>query len=121
MPARVVPVVIAAVVLATVGCWPPPGQGPKAARGYQRAAPVIAALAQYRQAHGAFPDSLRELVPNYLADSALAVPTRTQEQYPLEYRADSGGYELAFRYVGPGMNVCRYRSAAAKWNCGGYF
>ena len=111
---------MAAVIVATLACWPPPGRGAKAARGYQRAAPVIAALAEYRRAHGTFPDSLAQLVPAYLPDSALAMPTRAQERYPLEYRADSGGYQLGFRYVGPGMNFCRYHSASRQWSCGGY-
>ena len=114
-------VLSAVAVVAALACWPPPGRGAKAARGYQRAAPVIAALAAYQQAQGSYPDSLRQLVPAYLPDSALAVPTRAQERYPFEYRADSGAYELTFRYVGPGMNRCRYRSAARKWSCGGYF
>ena len=112
---------LAAAVLATLACWPAPGHGEKAARGFRRAVPVIAALAEYKRAHGAYPDSLSQLVPTYLADSALAVPLRVPEPYPFEYRDDSSGYELVFRYVGPGMNHCEYRSVTRKWSCGGYF
>src|SRR5690348_9808202 len=118
---RVATVLCVLGLLGALGCWPPPGRGAKAGRGYQRAAPVIEALARYREAHGTFPDSLTQLVPTYLPDSALAVPTPAQERYPLEYRTDSLGYELVFRYVGPGMNYCTYRSVTAKWKCAGYF
>jgi hypothetical protein len=49
------------------------------------------------------------------------VPDRPQERYPLGYRRAGGEYELSFRYAGPGMNECTYRSAAAAWRCHGDF
>src|SRR5690348_7641586 len=93
----------------------PPGKGPAAERGYRRSAPVIAALERYRQARGAYPDSLPMLVPEFLPASALAVPEPGREHYPLEYRATPGGYQLTFRYAGPGMNDCTYTSHDARW------
>ena len=112
--------VIAALSL---GCIPtPPGQGPKAERGYARTQPVIAALAEYKRSMGRVPDSLAQLVPTFLPDSALATPKRSQEQYPLEYhRIDSTPYTLQFRYVGPGTNWCAYDSRVGKWKCGGLY
>jgi hypothetical protein len=110
---------IAAVLL--LAACPAPGEGPKAQRGEARAAPVIEALTAYRAERGAYPDSLRLLVPRFLPDSALRVPDRVQERYPLEYERTADGYVLTFRYVGPGMNHCRYRPERPRWECGGYF
>lgn len=121
--ARLPRIAVAASVLAITlllgGCTPP-GKGPAAERGYRRSAPVIAALERYRAQHGAYPDSLAALVPGFLADSALRVPDRERERYPLGYRRTVDGYELTFRYAGPGMNTCTY-TPAARWKCGGYF
>ena len=100
---------------------PAPGEGPLAERGYRRGAPVIAALERYRSERGAYPDSLRQLVPAFLPDSALRVPDRDRERYPLEYQRTADGYELGFRYAGPGMNTCSYTPSTARWKCSGYF
>jgi hypothetical protein len=102
-------------------CGDPPGKGPKAERGYQRSAPIIAALERYRAERGQYPDSLRMLVPRYLPERALRVPDHPQEHYPLQYQRTATGFELTFRYVGPGMNECTYTPVAKKWDCGGYF
>jgi len=107
------------VVLTTCGLAP--GEGPKAERGYQRAAPVIEALQSYHADHGAYPDSLPQLVPDYLAADALALPEHEQERYPLEYRVEAGIYALTFRYVGPGVNECTFRPDGNGWKCSGYY
>jgi hypothetical protein len=112
---------ILALTLCALAACEPPGKGPKAERGYRRAEPVIAALERYRQARGAYPDSLPMLVPALLPDSALRIPQREQERYPFEYHRTPEGYELGFRYVGPGMNECTYASRDKRWNCHGYF
>lgn len=114
------PVLLALAMLLLPAC-DPPGKGPKAERGYRRADPVISALAAYRDAHGSYPAALAELVPRYLPAQALAVPRREQEAYPLEYTRTANGYELSFRYVGPGMNECTHRVPPGAWECEGYF
>ena len=98
-----------------------PSQGPKAERGYRRAEPVIGALARFYADSGHYPDSLSQLVPAYLPAARLEVPAHPQERFPFEYRRAAGQYTLGFRYVGPGMNECTYHSAAATWDCSGYF
>ena len=108
-----------ACVLVMLACTPP-GKGPKANRGYARATPVIGALERFRAERGTYPESLRELVPDYMRAEALATPEHRHERYPWEYRRTSEGYELAFRYVGPGMNRCIYAPAAG-WRCSGYY
>ncbi len=100
---------------------PPPGVGPAARRGYQRSAPVIAALERYHAARGTYPDSLRQLVPAFLPDSALRLPHRKRERYPLDYERTADGYMLAFRYTGPGNNTCSYTPASKEWTCNGYY
>ena len=103
------------------GCWPAPGKGAKAERGYRRAEPVIAALERHRQQTGSYPDSLAQLAPRWLPPSALVPPAREQERYPLEYARTDGGYHLGFRYAGPGMNECEYWQPPGKWQCRGRF
>jgi hypothetical protein len=105
---------------AAVGC-DAPGEEPKAERGYRRAEPVLGALARFRADRGLYPESLLRLVPEYLSAAALAIPDRRQERYPLGYRRVAEQCELSFRYAGPGMNECTYRSATAAWDCRGYF
>ena len=105
------------LALALAGC-PPPGKGPKAELGYRRSEAVIGALEAYRQARGAYPDSLPQLVPAFAADSMLRAPVQT---YPYEYRRTEDGYTLRFRYSGPGMNYCTWTPKARAWDCGGYF
>jgi hypothetical protein len=82
---------------------------------------VISALDAYRHTYGQYPDNLGALVPTYLPSSALNVPTREQEHYPLQYERSDSAYVLTFRYVGPGMNVCRYASLVQHWACSGHF
>ena len=83
-------------------------------------APVVAALAHYESDRGRYPKTLIELVPKYLSDVELRAPDASVLRYPFEYRVDTVGYELLVRYVGPGMNECRY-TPARRWHCGGYF
>jgi len=97
----------------TVAC-PAPGKGPKAARGYAQAQPIINALAAYHRAHDAYPDQLSTLVPDYLDSVAVRAP--------VEYsKLASDDYEVSFRYVGPGSNHCTYRASARVWSCSGLF
>jgi hypothetical protein len=88
------------------------------ARAYGAA--VVAGLDRYRAEKGSYPTQLRDLVPQYISSAELSAPTNSVLEYPFEYRADSGSFELVVRYVGPGMNECRIRPGA-KWHCGGYF
>ncbi|HET7230166.1 MAG TPA: hypothetical protein VFJ16_09200 [Longimicrobium sp.] len=119
---RIWPVLaVLGVCFALGGCGDPPGKGPKAERGYERSAPVVAALERYRAERGQYPDSLGALVPRHLPESALRVPERRQERYPLEYHRTAAGFELSFRYAGPGMNECTYTPVDRKWGCSGHF
>lgn len=105
------------LLLSLNGC-PPPGKGPRAERGYEAAAPVIDALERHLQERGAYPDSLPQLVPAFLPDSALREP---HPGYPLRYRRTPDGYALTFRYTGPGMNECTWTPRSREWDCSGYF
>ena len=93
----------------------PPGQGARAQRGYQAAAPIIAALERYHQAHGQYPATLDALVPAELP----AVPAEVNS-YPITYHAADDGYTLEFSYTGPGMNHCTY-TPATQWKCYGFY
>jgi hypothetical protein len=107
------------IVLTLVACWPAPGKGPNADAGYQHAAPVIAALEQFHAAHGSYPDSLRQLVPNFLPDSALQSPPDWSAMRALHYRLSVDSYELSFWYSGPGSNTCTYTPESRRWRCSG--
>jgi len=96
------------------GC-PPPGRGCKAEAGYRRAAPVIAALDRYHQARGSYPQTLAELLPEWL-------PPPPPED--LQYTRSGENYKLTFSYSGPGVNHCEYDSgspAPRSWQCHGYY
>jgi len=93
----------------------PPGVGPKAEQGYQACAPIIQALASYQAQQGSYPTALAGLVPAYLNQ----VPAEVTGQ-PLGYMLKGASYQLEFRYVGPGMNICDY-SPETGWKCHGYY
>jgi hypothetical protein len=109
----------AAIVFAV--CWGGEvGESGKSRLARAYGAPIIEALAAYRAVTHRYPNQLSELVPTYLSGEALRAPEYGPFQYPFEYKPDSLGYELLVRYVGPGMNECRYRPSRP-WRCGGYF
>ena len=93
----------------------PPGVGERAEKGYAASEAVIAALEQYRDDHGAYPEKLEELVPDYLPSA----PSKTDE---LDFSFSSTGesYRFSFHYLGPGMNTCTY-TPVEKWDCSGAF
>ena len=103
-------------------CSPPPGEGILAHEGYRRGALVIAALDEFRRDHGQYPDSLALLAPAFLSSDVLEHPTGSRQAYSWHYlhRAPDA-FDLAFRYVGPGMNKCETESASRRWTCSGYF
>ena len=97
------------------GTAEPPGQGEKAELGYQACAPIIEALEQYQEANGAYPDSLADLVPDYLP----AVPAEVNDE-PIRYELTDESYTLSFSYTGPGLNLCGY-SPEEEWRCSGLY
>ena len=95
-------------------------EGATARAGFRRTAPVIAALEEYRETQGRYPDSLPALVPEYLDRNALAIPTPAALRYPLQYTLEGAGYRLGFRFTGPGINQCWYLAGEARWHCTGH-
>jgi hypothetical protein len=109
----------AAVVFAV--CWGGEiGESGKNRLARAYGAPVITALERYYQDRRVYPNALADLVPSYLHPEQLTAPQASVLHYPFEYRADTGSYELVVRYVGPGMNTCRYKRHGS-WRCEGYF
>src|SRR5712691_11118039 len=100
-------------IAALSGC-PAPGKGPKAEAGYQRAAPVLAALEAYHAQHHNYPDSLAQLIAANLAQSTLLTAA-------VEYRHTGDDFQLSFRYFGPGVNDCTYLGSERQWSCSGHF
>ena len=94
----------------------PPGVGEKAEKGYAVSQPVIAALESFKADRGSYPQSLTELVPDYLT----IVPTKTDE-LDFSYTSTGGSYRFSFHYIGPGMNTCTYASDAQGWECSGAY
>ena len=105
-------------------CWypGPPGRGAKSDVARRRAELVLVALAQYRRELGLYPETLVLLAPRLLSDTALPAFERAVG-YPLDYRPspDRRGFELRFRYTGPGMNECAWQDSSRTWHCEGYF
>jgi hypothetical protein len=98
-------------------CATPPGRGALAADGYRRAEVVLSALETYRTQVGSYPDSLRQLAPAFLPESALVGP----QHQAFAIHRESNGFVLSFTYAGPGRNECRYPSSTRVWNCAGYY
>ena len=110
------------IVLWFATCTPPPGEGRVAHDGKQRGMILLAALDDFHQRTGQYPDSLGQLVPSLIAADLLAHPTSSRQSYPWEYRRDSTvAFHLSFRYVGPGMNHCSITAVKRTWDCSGYF
>jgi hypothetical protein len=97
----------------------PPGKGSKAERGYRKSAPLIAALDRYRVIHGGYPETLEELVPDFL-DSLPRESNKDGVILAYTRSASAKDYLISFSYVGPGMNSCTY-SPAVRWKCSGYY
>ncbi|HTV83820.1 MAG TPA: hypothetical protein VME63_00325 [Dyella sp.] len=98
-----------------------PGDGVKAKSGYAAAAPVIKALDAYHQVNDAYPSSLNQLVPKFIAGDRLVATTPDRKVTPFKYRQVDNGYELSFSYTGPGTNQCVYRESAKAWKCYGAY
>jgi hypothetical protein len=94
---------------------PDPGEGEGAIRGYDLCVPLITAVEEYRKANKDYPESLDELVPDYLK----AVPTGVNGD-PIIYTKQDGTYTLTFSYSGPGNNVCIYAPEHG-WHCSGAY
>jgi hypothetical protein len=118
--------ILAAVVVSLAACSgapqirigptdEPPGVGEKAERGYAASEPVIAALEAFRTDHGAYPELMVYLVPNY-----LPVLWTGGEDLDYSYSTSDSSFTFSFHYIGPGMNTCTYKPDA-NWRCSGAY
>ena len=117
---RRISIAMALCILLT-GCFlfaPGPGKGKMAEERFRQSTPVIAALKQYHEKHGAYPDSLSSLVPAEMA-GLPRIFTQDDVVDSGTYRRDGSSYELMFRYVEGGMNECIYQPPQG-WFCHGY-
>ena len=106
------------LVVAACGLFPtpePPCVGEKAERGYAALDPVIKGLEQYQANQGVYPETLDELVPDYLP----SVPTEVNNE-SIQYTKTDKSFSLAFHYIGPGMNTCTY-TPESNWKCSGAY
>lgn len=109
------------LLLCLLASCPKPGEGGQATRCYRRAEPLIAALTAYRAQHARYPDTLATLVPEFLSAEDLPAAGQPLDGCTFDYQRTDDGYQLRFRYTGPGMNVCTYTPATGRWSCYGYF
>ena len=93
----------------------PPGVGEKAELGYAALDPVIKGLEQYQANQGVYPETLDELVPDYLP----SVPTEVNNE-SIQYTKTDESFSLVFHYIGPGMNTCTY-TPESNWKCSGAY
>ena len=105
-------------VMATCG---KPGEGPRAAAGYAQGKRIIDAINMYHTKNQRNPESLDELVPNYLTRPDLILKVAANSEYPFVYKVKPNGYALYFRYGGPGLVDCVYDSESGKWRCYGRY
>jgi len=93
----------------------PPGVGEKAERGYAASEPVIAALEEFHEDHGQYPELVVYLVPDY-----LPVLWTGGDDLDYSYSLTDESYSFSFHYIGPGMNTCTYKPDSG-WHCSGAF
>ena len=81
--------------------------------------PIILALEKYKTDYKEYPDTLNNIVPNYLAK----IPNSSNPPWPsdVEYNKEKENFLLIFKYSGPGKNVCEYKSIEKRWVCFGYY
>jgi len=89
----------------------PPGVGPNADAGKRSATVILRTLENYRGDHGAYPVSLEDLIPSYLA----GVP-KFANGSSFDYVRLGLTYKLTFNYTNPLPVHCSYQPAA-KWSC----
>lgn len=92
-----------------------PGEGKKAQAGFDLCVPLIAALDNYYERYGIYPDTLDALIPEFVEQ----VPER-YDGIPIVYEKTEDSYWLRFSYEGPGINHCIY-TPQELWLCEGYF
>ena len=106
----------AVFLLSGARCGEKPGEGALAKKGYENAAPIIAALNQYHGDKNDYPHLLKELVPDYLKELPRV---EGDQNYKYYYREDKKKYELEFDYDAPALGICecRYYSDTKEWSC----
>lgn len=112
------PFLLIAIAILACGIIPTPespGVGEKSEKGYAACAPIITALEQFQADKGTYPESLAELVPDYLS----IIPTEVNDE-PISYSKTGESYSLQFHYIGPGTNTCTYTSED-QWHCSGAY
>jgi hypothetical protein len=111
------------------GCWSPG----TAHAGFSAAKRVIPALENFHHERGHYPESLGELVPEYLPDrrdllwqgrvQPLNGPrhNHTVAERELGYHREGDAYTLTFSYATFSMNVFTYDSQTRQWYESGYY
>jgi len=87
--------------------------------GFEVYKPIIYALEKYKSENNGYPNSLQDLVPNYIDK----IPNSPRPPRPsnIEYKKDKENYLLKFTYGGPGMNICKFGSIEKRWLCSGFY
>ena len=88
------------LVLILTAVHPTPGKGRKAERVYRAAAPVVRALAKYREATGEYPVTLDALVPKYLDELPEGIAT-----VPISYIRTATTYKGRFVRAHPSYKL----------------
>ncbi|MBK7349462.1 MAG: hypothetical protein IPI92_06315 [Gemmatimonadetes bacterium] len=89
----------------------PPGKGPNAAAGMRAGGTIVQVLEGYRSSRGMYPQSLEDMVPEYLA----GVPHLSNGS-SFEYERLGANFKLTFNYTNPLPVHCSYQPAT-RWAC----
>lgn len=85
---------------------------PESKQGIHRAAPILAAIENYRSQYGVYPPELDAL---HVTED---VRTATKEQGLLYERNSPTAFGLSFRFTqGSSTPICSYWSETGKWQC----
>ena len=110
MFARKIMSLCALAIVSACAVWPA-GKDPKGKELCDNARPVLAALAAYEQQNGQYPQSLHELVPNFI----VRIPFNPG----LRFHRDTGIVEFAYTPSWPQTEevYCAAHAREADWTC----
>lgn len=86
--------------------------------GFESMAPIVLCLERFHKDNQRYPNSLTELIPDYIP----RVPKKV-DGLPVIYKPQdkNENFTLSFQFRDPKLNYCTYSSMKKSWDCQAYF
>ena len=109
-----------ALVLSLAGCCGP-SKCIQARTGSTVLDSVVAQVEKFKERNGKYPVRLDDISPRYEDHMRWDFKADCRDCSLPEYRTDSFGYELEFRYENFGKVRCLHNNESETWNCKGVY